>query len=83
LILFVWLFSTFLNSKKYEIIQKKEKKFLNIKSVTKNNVSDFCKTRNSDFLSLNKSCVEIIEVEKKKKRKEMLFVSNFLRSILS
>jgi hypothetical protein len=81
LILFVWSLFVFLNLKKYKIIQKKEKKFLNVKIVTKNNVSNLCETKSSNFLSLNKFCVEVIEIEKKEKK--LLFVSSFLRSILS
>jgi hypothetical protein len=70
-----------LNSKKYEIVQREEKKFLDVKTVTKSSVSDFCEARSSNFLLLNKSFVEIIEIEKKEEKKN-LFVSNFLRSIL-
>jgi hypothetical protein len=77
LILFVWSFFAFLNSKKYEIIRKEKKKFLNVKIVTENNVSDFCETKNSSFLLLNKSCVEIIEIEKKEEKKRNRFCFEF------
>jgi hypothetical protein len=77
LILFVWSLSAFLNSKKYEIVRRKEKKFLNVKTVTKSNVSDFCETRSSNLLLLNKSCVEIIEIEKKEEKKRNRFCFEF------
>jgi hypothetical protein len=72
-IFFVWSSSAFLNSKKYEIVQKKEKKFLNVKIVTESNVSNLCETKNSSFLLLNKSFVEAIEIEKKKEKKRSFF----------
>ncbi len=62
-----------MNSRKYEIVRREEKKFLNVKTVTKNNVSDLCETKSSSFLLLNKSCVEIIEIEKKKEEKRNRF----------
>jgi hypothetical protein len=77
LIFFVWSFSAFLNSKKYEIVQRKEKKFLNVKIVTRSSVSDLCETRSSNFLLLNKSFVEIIEIEKKEKKKKFFLFRIF------
>jgi hypothetical protein len=73
LILFVWSLSAFLNSRKYEIVRKEKKKFLNVKIVTESSVSNFCETKSSNLLLLNKSCVEIIEVEKKEKEKRSRF----------
>jgi hypothetical protein len=77
LIFFVWSSSAFLNSKKYEIVRKEKKKFLNVKIVTKNNVLDLYETRNSNFLLLNKFCVEIIETKKKRKEKKNRFCFEF------
>jgi hypothetical protein len=77
LISFVWSLSAFLNSRKYEIVQRKEKKFLNIKIVIKNSVSDLCETRNSNLLSLNKFCIEVIEIEKEEKKKRKVFCFEF------
>ncbi len=74
-----WLFVV-LNLRKSEIVQTKKIKFLDKKIVIKSDVSNLCKTNNSNFSSLNKSCVEIIKIEKKKKRKEILSVSSFLWS---
>ncbi len=73
LIFFVWSLSAFLNSRKYEIVRRKKKKFLNVKIVTKSNVSDFRETRSSSFLLLNKFCVETIEIEKKEEKKRNRF----------
>jgi hypothetical protein len=64
------------SSKRNEIVQKKEIKFLDEKIVIKNNVSNLCETSNSNSSSLNKSCVEIVEIEKeeeKKKKKRFCF----------
>jgi hypothetical protein len=55
-----------LRSKKSEIIRKKEIKFLDEKIVIKSDVWNLCETSNSSFSSLEKSCVEIVEIEKKK-----------------
>jgi hypothetical protein len=77
LIFFVWSSSAFLNSRKYEIVRREEKKFLDVKIVTENSVSDFCETRNSSLLLLNKSCVEIIEIEKKEEKKRNRFCFEF------
>jgi hypothetical protein len=75
LIFFVWSSSAFLNLRKYGIVQKKKKKFLNVKIVTKKNVSKLCETKNSNLLLLNKFFVEIIEIEiiKKEEKKFFLF----------
>jgi hypothetical protein len=62
-----------LNSRKYEIVQKEEKKFLNVKTVTESSVSDLCETRSSNLLLLNKSFVETIEIEKKEEKKKSSF----------
>ncbi len=70
---FVWS-SAFLSSKKCEFVQEEKKKFLNEKLVIKNDVSNLCETSNSNLSSLNKSCVEVIEIEGKKKRKEIVSV---------
>jgi hypothetical protein len=72
--------SVFLNLKKCEFVQKRKKKFFNEKLVIKNNVSNLYETNNSSFLSLNKFCVEIIKIERKKEKKSNFFVSNFLWS---
>jgi hypothetical protein len=69
---FVWS-SAFLSSRKCEFVQEEEKKFLNEKLVIKSDVSNLCETSNSSFSSLNKSCVEVIEIEKEKKKKSFLF----------
>jgi hypothetical protein len=66
--LFEWS-SAFLNSKKYEIVREEEIKFLDEKIVIKNDVSNFCETNNSSSSSLNKFCVEIVEIEKKEEKK--------------
>jgi hypothetical protein len=77
LIFFVWSLFAFLNSRKYEIVWKKKKKFLNVKIVTESSVSDLCETKSSNFLLLNKFCVEIIEIEKKEKKKRRRFYFEF------
>jgi hypothetical protein len=76
LISFEWS-SVFLNSEKYEIVREEKIKFLDEKIVIKNNVLNFCKTNNSSFSSLNKSCVEIVEIEKKKEEKRNRFCLEF------
>jgi hypothetical protein len=50
---------------------KKKKRFLDEKFVIKSDVSNLCERNNSSFSSLNKSCVEVIKIEKK--RKEIFF----------
>jgi hypothetical protein len=74
--------SAVLRSKRSEIVQKKEIKFLDEKIVIKNNVSNLCETSNSNFSSLNKSCVEIVEIEEEEEEKKNVFVSSLLRSTL-
>jgi hypothetical protein len=74
--LFEWS-STFLNSEKYEIIRKKEIKFLDEKIVIKSNVFNFCETNNSSLSSLNKSCVEIVEIEKEEEKRKSRFCFEF------
>jgi hypothetical protein len=78
---FIWSFA-FLSSEKCEFVQKEEKKFLNEKFVIKSDVSNLCETSNSNFSSLDKSCVEIIEIEKEEKKKK-LFLFRVLRDRLS
>ncbi len=75
LILFEWS-SAFLNSEKYEIVREEEIRFLDEKLVIKSDVSNFYETNNSSFSSLNKFCVEVIEVEKKE-NKESIFCFEF------
>jgi hypothetical protein len=74
--------SAFLNSEKCEFVQKEEKEFFDEKIVIKSDVSNLCETNNSNFSSLNKSCVEVVEIEKKTKKKEIVFVLNSSLSIL-
>ncbi len=62
--------SAFWNSKKYEIVRKEKIKFLDEKIVIKSDVSNFCETNNSNSSSLNKSCVEIVEIEEEKEEKK-------------
>ncbi len=62
-----------MSSKKSEIIQKKEIKFLDEKIVIKNDVSNFCETSNSNFSLLNDFCIETIEIEEEKKERENRF----------
>ncbi len=66
-----------MNSEKYEIVREEKIKFLNEKIVIKNDVSNFYKTNNSSFSSLNKSCVEIVEIEKKEEEKRNRFCFEF------
>jgi hypothetical protein len=67
-----WLFVV-LNSRKSEIVQTKEIKFLDEKIVIKNDVSNFCEMNNSSSSSLNEFCVEIIKIEEKKEKFFFLF----------
>jgi hypothetical protein len=69
--------SAFLNSEKCEFVQKEEKEFLDERVVIKSDVSNFCETSNSSLSSLNKSCVEIVEIEKKEEEKKSRFCFEF------
>ncbi len=60
----------FLSSEKCEFIQREEKEFLDERIVIESDVSNLCETNNSSPSSLNKFCVEIVEIEKKKKEKK-------------
>jgi hypothetical protein len=73
---FVWS-SAFLSSEKCEFVQKEKKRFLNKKFIIKSDVSNLCETSNSNLSSLNKSCVEIIEIEKEKEKKKSSFCFEF------
>jgi hypothetical protein len=73
---FVWS-SAFLNSEKCEFVQEEEKKFLNEKLVIKNDVSNLCKTNSSNFSSLDRCCVEVIDIEKEEKKKRNSFCFEF------
>jgi hypothetical protein len=70
--LMMWL-SAVLSSKRSEIVQKKEIKFLDEKIVKKNDVSNRYETSNSNFSSLNEFCIETIEIEEKEKERESRF----------
>ncbi len=74
--------SAFLSSEKCEFVQKKKKEFLDEKVVIKSDVSNFCEMSNSNLSSLNKSCVEIVEIEEEKEEKKNRFCLNSLLSIL-
>jgi hypothetical protein len=76
------LSSAFLNSEKFEFVQEKKKKFFNENFVIKNNVSNFCKTNNSNFLLLNKFCVKIIKIEEKKEEKQFFCFEFFVIDVL-
>ncbi len=66
-----------MRSKRNEIVQKEEIKFVDEKIVIKSDVSNLCETSNLNSSSLNKSCVEIVEIEKEKKEKRKRFYFEF------
>jgi hypothetical protein len=69
--------SAFLNSEKCEFVQERKKTFFNEKLVIKSSVANFCETNNSNLLSLDKSCVEIIKIEKEEEKKSNSFCFEF------
>jgi hypothetical protein len=69
--------SAFLNSKKSEIVRIKEIEFLDEKIVIKNDVSNLYETNNSNFSSLNDSCVEVIKIDEEEKKKKNSFCFEF------
>jgi hypothetical protein len=84
--LFAFVFSVFesverlsvvLSSRRSEIVQKEEIKFLDEKIVIKNDISNLCETSNSSSSSLNKSCVEIVEIEKEEEKERKRFYFEF------
>jgi hypothetical protein len=52
--------------------------FLDEKLVIKSDVSDFCETNNSNFSSLNKSCVKTIEIEEEKEERKHFDFESFV-----
>jgi hypothetical protein len=69
--------SAFLNSEKCEFVQEKKKTFFSEKLVIESSVANLCETSSSNSLSLNKSCVEIIKIEKEEKKKNNSFFFKF------
>jgi hypothetical protein len=69
--------SAFLNSEKCEFVQERKKTFLNEKLVIENSVANLCETSSSNSLSLDKSCVEIIKIEKEEEKKSNSFFFEF------
>jgi hypothetical protein len=65
------------SSRRSEIVQKKKIEFFDEKIVIKNEVSNLCETSNSSLSSLNKSCVEVVEIEEKEKEKKKRFCFEF------
>jgi hypothetical protein len=77
--------SVFLNSKKCEIVQKK-KKFLEKSTIVDDDVTSFCATRDSNFLSQNKNNRVSIIVEEEEEKcassaKSMRFCINSEKSL--
>jgi hypothetical protein len=56
---------------------EKKIKFLDEKIVIKSDVSNLSETNNSSFSSLNESCIETIEIEKKEKERKNSFCFEF------
>ncbi len=69
--------SAFLSSEKCEFVQEEEKEFLDEKVVIENDVSNLCETSSSNFASLDKSCVEVVEIEEKEEEKRNRFCFEF------
>jgi C1A family cysteine protease len=66
-----------LSSKKSEIVQRKEVEFLDEKIVIESDVSNLCETSNSSSSSLDKSCVETVEIEEKEEERRNRFCFEF------
>jgi hypothetical protein len=57
-----------LSSKRSEIVQREEVEFLDEKIVIESDVSNLCETSSSSSSSLDKSCVEAVEIEEKEEK---------------